>query len=536
MLLAAVVGTLLLGQTAAPSATPSAAAALTLSETTVDLNPAQQRIISINGATAPMTATAEHKLVSVTVDSSATSVTVTATQATGADVIHLVDANGASADIAVRVAFNAGTIVPQATLKVTGNPVDSSWLAERIEAFVTGLTQSLPGTQVQIGQVPVPVSVPSPGAQNQVSIPVQISSANGEYFDQSGTTVVTVANVVANAFVPSLLFYDDDPERITSDGVLYRGTVTAELPVRLYYYHDDSSDPRQLTIVLSSDAQVPTSVQLIDALAGPNIDVMTVGDALTRNFLLTKEQGEGVIADLSQDVPYLVRDVALAGDQLVAGTIDLRVLSGGPVTVSVVAASPGIDPRSLLDGPLLPGDGHHRTGVFRLTGFGNDAVTYTVGTSGDAKIVIGDREPTPPSTDPDATGHDYGDYGVLHDLEVTFDNPTSAASIAYFYFRPLAGPARASFLVDGAPVELGCMREPVPYEIAAFTLPAGVTSRAQLQTMTDGGSFYPVEIGVSSTQPQPTAPPITAPAGCFPKPVTSPSPAASPSPASPSSP
>jgi hypothetical protein len=42
--------------------------------------------------------------------------------------------------------------------------------------------------------------------------------------------------------------------------------------------------------------------------------------------------------------------------------------------------------------------------------------------------------------------------------------------------------------------------------------------------MTDGGSFYPVEIGVTETTPQPSAPPITAPDGCFPSPTSTPSP------------
>jgi hypothetical protein len=514
-----------------PSPTPTASpGVLTLSASTVDLNPAQQRVVSVSGATPPITATLEHKLVSVAPDPAATSVTITASQATGSDVIHLIDANGASADIAVRVAFNAGTIVPQATLKITGSPVDPDWLVQHLEALVSGLTQSLPGTQVQIGHSQTPVTAPSPGARNQVSIPVQIRSPDGEYFDQSGATTVNVVNVPSEAFSPSLLFYDDDPERMTADGVLFRGTVSTSAPARLYYYHDDSADPRRLAVILSTNAQALTSVQLVDVLAGPNIDVMTVGNAVTRNFLLTKSLGEGVIVDLSQDAPYLLANVAVAGEQLVAGTIDLRVLSGGPVTVSVVSVSPGVDPRSLLGGPILPGDGHHRTGVFLLNGFGDETLTYAPNASDDVKVVIGDREPTPPSADPAAGGHDYGDYGVLHNIGVTFNNPTDAPSIAYLYFRPLAGPARASFLLDGMPVELGCMREPVPYEIAAYTLGPHTSGRVQLETMTDGGSFYPVEIGVTAAAPQPSAPPITAPDGCFPKPAASASPSSSPSP------
>ena len=40
----------------------------------------------------------------------------------------------------------------------------------------------------------------------------------------------------------------------------------------------------------------------------------------------------------------------------------------------------------------------------------------------------------------------------------------------------------------------------------------------RLQTMTDGGSFYPIRLGVTATAPVPSAPPVTAPDGCFPKP------------------
>jgi hypothetical protein len=36
--------------------------------------------------------------------------------------------------------------------------------------------------------------------------------------------------------------------------------------------------------------------------------------------------------------------------------------------------------------------------------------------------------------------------------------------------------------------------------------------------MTDGGSFYPAQIGITATPPQPNAPGVFAPDGCFPKP------------------
>ena len=515
-----------------PSASPPAATTLVVSPESVNLNPAQQRIVTISGAVAPVTATLDARLVAVTVDPNATSVTVTANQATGSDILHLADANGARADVAIRVAFNAGTIVGATALRVTGNPADPAWLTRQVSNWVARLTQALPGAQTTVGYVAPPAAPLAPGAQIQFAVPVQIVSADGRYFDQTGSTVVNVQNVPADPFVPALLFYDDDPEHITQDGVLFRGTVTAAEPTSLYYYHDNASDPRRIVVALAANSQDPTSVQLIDAPGGPNIDVMQVGHAVTRDFLLRKPRGEGTIVDLSQDEPFTLRDATMSARQGVAGNVDLRILSGGPVTVTVLAVSPGIDPRTLIAQPVMPGDGHHRTGIFRLTGFGADTLNYSAG-SDDAKLAIGDRQPTPPSTDPNALGHDYGDYGVMHTIDVNLTNPADAPATAYLYFRPLAGIARASFLVDGSLNELGCVRQPVPYQISAFSLAPRATSRAVIQTMTDGGSFYPVEVGVTATPPQPTTPPIFSPDGCFPKPASSAAPSSSPTPAPP---
>ena len=451
-----------------------------------------------------------------------TSVTITATQATGSAVLHLVDADGLQADLPLRVAFNAGTIVPQSTLAITGDPAQPDWLAARVQSWVTRLTQVLPGAQAVIGTVSPPTAPLAPGASTQFVVPVQITG-NGEYFDQSGTTTVNVQNLALQPFSPELLFYDDDPEHVMQDGVLFRGTVTATQPARLYYYHDDAADPRLLVVALTSSSQDPTSVQLVEASAGPNMDVMHVGQTLTKNFLLTKALGEGVVVNLSQDEPYLLADVPMAARQLVSGTIDLRVLSGGPAVVTVLAASPGIDPRSLLDGPILPGDGHHRTGVFSITGFGSNSLNYSAG-GPDATLVLGDTEPTPPSIDPGAPGHDYGDYGVVHTVDLTATNPGTAPVTAYLFFKPLAGPARGSFLIDGNLTDIGCVRLPVPYQITAFDLSPGQTYHATMRTMTDGGSFYPAEVGLTATPPRPNAPTINAPDGCFPKPQASPEP------------
>ena len=491
-------------------------AALTLSQQSVNLNPAGQQVVTVTGATPPLAVTLDGKLVNATADATGSSVTFTATQATGTDVAHIADANGATADVAIRVAFDAGTIVAQTTLRVTGNPADPVWLARQVSDFVTRLTAVQTGAHATIAEVTPPPGPLLPGQSAAFDVAVQVGG-NERFFERSGTTQVNVENIGAQTFAPALLFYDDDPEHVTQDGVLFRGRVTAGAPARLYYYHDDASDPRSLVVALSSESEDPTSVHLVNTLAGPNADVMHVGQTATKNFLLAKASGEGVVVDLSQDDPYLIANVPMSTRELVAGTVDLALLSGGPVVVTVMAVSPGVDPRALLAGAVLPGDGHHRTGVFAISSFGSDSLTYAAG-GPNTTLVIGDTEPTPPNTDPNAQGHDYGDYGVLHTIDVTLKNPSGAPASAYLYFRPLAGPARASFLIGNDLVDLGCMRLPTPYQVSSFELAPGQTYRAVVQTMTDGGSFYPAEIGVTAVAPEPTAPPISAPEGCFPKP------------------
>jgi hypothetical protein len=154
-----------------------------------------------------------------------------AAQATGSATLHVTDATGASADIAVRVAFNAGTIVGQTTLRVTGAPADPAWLAQEVADWLAHLTQALPGAAVRIGTASPPAAPLFPDQSVQFVVPVQIGGS-AQYFDQTGSTTVTVNNLRLEPPLSALLFYDDDPEHITQDGVLFRGSLSVAHPTR----------------------------------------------------------------------------------------------------------------------------------------------------------------------------------------------------------------------------------------------------------------------------------------------------------------
>ncbi len=498
---------------AIPAATPSAT--LAAAPASLALHPNASARVTISGATGVLSASLDVPLATVTIDQSADAIVVAAGATTGSAQMTVTDASGATVVVPIRIALDAGSVPPALGLAITGSPVDPAWLAAQLVGLVTRSAQVQPGASVTIASLPLP-SPPATGTQQSYAVPVQIGG-DPAYFDVQATTQVTVRNLPVEPFAPPILFYDDDPEHVNADGVLFRGTVQPGTPARLYFYHDDLGAPRSLAVLLSTAGEDPTSVQVIDATSGPNIDVMSVGHAVSRDFVMQKAQNEGTVVQLDGPDPLVLQNLAMTPRQGVAGSIGLQILSGGPVTVTVVAASPGIDPTTLADGPKLPGDGHHRRGTFSIVNYGTNALAYTVG-GPDASLVYGDRDASPPPVNPASTGRDYGDYGVIHTLLFSLSNPTDATATAYLYEKPIGGIVRSSFLVDGNPTQLGCVRVNQPYQIAAFALAPRQHYQLTVQTMTDGGSNYPLEVGVTATAPQPAAPPIGAPDGCFPKP------------------
>lgn len=515
------------GPTESPSATPSPTpsptpAPLVANPANVATNVGLAQTIAVTGATGPLSATLDSKIASVSVSSS--SVTLGPIR-NGTATLHIADTvSGAFVDVPVRIAPNAGTIAQQISLKITGDNPDPSFLSTQIALALNRATLALPGTSIQIASLGALPPL-TPGTQASVFVPIKIAGGD-QYLDVNGTTQINLQGIDAPAFVPTLLFYSDDPERVVSDGVLYRGTISDATPVRLYDYHENGPQPRRLMIVLTSASTATSSVQVVERFAGPNADVMTVGHSVTRDFMINKSRNQGVVVDIAGNAPLFGHDVLMNARDGVASSTDFKVLSGGPVTVTVLAVSPGVNPASLLDGAILPGDGRNRHGVFSLANYGSQSFAYAVG-GPEVTVNVGDREPTVPNATPNDTGRDYGDYGVLYDLTFALTNPTSQPQTVYLFEAPRGGPARASYLIDTdvQPVELGCATSarsatdpPHRYLIRAFQLAPGANETHTVRTMTDGGSNLPITVGVTTVAPQPTTPPISASDGCFPKP------------------
>jgi hypothetical protein len=481
--------------------------------------------VRILGATGTLTAQLSAPIAEVAIDQTTHVVRVIGRQL-GEATLRLVDQVGASVDVDVRVAPPAGTIPASISLTVTGSPAGPRFLEREIEAALTREIRPTlqAGASGLYGPPPVPLQPLQPGFLTSLVMPVTLAGAEN-VATVVGATTVNVDNMPLQPILPTRLFFDDDPEHVNGLGTLFRGSVDAQTPTRLYYYHDDLGLPKNVAVVLT--ATVPGRVQLIDAGAGPDLDVMTVGHRVSTTFLHEEPQNEGIVVDVGT-APFVLRDDLLLAGELVAGAVDIRVLQGGPVTVSVVAFPAGDDLLAYLNTADLARDGHNRHGVFDLTGFGVRTIAYTVG-GPDASYEYGGRNDSPPNVDPDDPGRDYGDYGVVQRITFDVNNPSTQPQIVYLYEKPLGGPVKSIFLINGQPKDMGCVRVPERYMIAEYEMPPQTQIPLTVTTMADGGSNYPLKIGITTNPPLPNTPPVNGPDGCFPKPMFSPLPTPAPS-------
>ncbi len=475
--------------------------------------------VSLRGTDGTLSAGALAPIVGIAIDQTAHAVTLTGLTL-GTTTVRVTDTAGDLADIPVTVQTSAGQVPGHVGLTVTGDPATPGYLAARITAAAAAAVGSTTssGSRVQaLAILPGPQVLDS-GFLTSFRVPVRIEPGPGA-LAVTGFTTVDVQNAALPRFVPAVLAFADDPERIVGNGVLSRTLIEAAQPTRLYYYHENKGEPRRFCVVLSANGSVRSHVQFIDAAAGPNIDVMTVGHVATRTFLDRQSRAEGLLVAIDGGKPLVERDTVVAAGDGIVGVIDLRVVDGGPVTVTVLALPPGAAPAMYLYGSPLPRDGHNRHGSFALGGFGERIIGFTAGGPA-ATYSYGTRAATVPAIDPADLGRDYGDYGVVEHVTFDVDNPTDAPATVFLYEKPLGGVVRSSFSVNGNIVEMGCVRVPNRYLVATNTVGARATAAIDVRTMTDGGSNYPLEIGLTSTPPVATVPLIAAADGCFPKPAT----------------
>ncbi|GAC1304388.1 MAG: hypothetical protein NVSMB21_04800 [Vulcanimicrobiaceae bacterium] len=405
------------------------------------------------------------------------------------------DERGLVREIAIRVAFPAGTIADNASLRVTGRPASAAFV--RDEAIAAAVAQATARAGATIVATPESVTVARPLRIDDVTtVDVPLIVTGGErYFTVAKTTRVRVENFAQPSIRPKSLLVSDFPETLRENGILFSTELTAKHADRfLYYHYNPPGQPeRRIVLKVRNPSSQPALVQLINGNAGPGTNEMEVGHLSTQRFLVRVAQNEGTVVAVPPLATISLMAQGLPAKTTVSGLMQLHEIEGSPLQLDLIAQD-AADP---TDGPiptsaLLVGDRPHARGVYPIPEFFFD---YAYDAEGpELEIPIG-QIPLPNLVLGQTLA---GDYGVLQSVTVRMVNNDrrNAREIA-LYASPRGGRATGTFVVDRVLLQAHAMAPYGHYKLRQYTIPPGSFVRTEIVTMPEGGSSYPLRLVVA---------------------------------------
>jgi hypothetical protein len=230
--------------------------------------------------------------------------------------------------------------------------------------------------------------------------------------------------------------------------------------------------------------------------------------------LRERRRRESVVATIAPGRPFVL---PLQGDMhvrdLIAAAYDITVLDGGAIDVEVVSTAHGIDPLSVADDPEAPADRSRRKGEFALAAIRPIGLELRIGSPDEEPSIdigLGSVEGTPEFPNLRAGPRFFpGDYGIVRPVRLHLVNVTDTQQTAFLYEVALNRALTSTFWFDGDvnPTEVPMVTDPNQrYLVRAFPLAPNEDRTVTGEYMTDGGSNYTAEYGLTADTPQ-TPPP-----------------------------
>jgi hypothetical protein len=411
-------------------------------------------------------------------------------KAPGVTVVTISDARGVTRGVPIRVAYYAGSVAPRVAVAITGDPASAQFVREEVADAVRRIVQTRPGAQVVVG----PDDVPFSGILRQddvVAFDVPVLIQGSAYLEVDASVRADVTNVAVPRISPDSLMVSDYPERLEENGTLFVSDLRHEQPSRfLYFHYNPPTQPdRRVVLRAHNDSPEPAVVQFISGRGGPGPNEMEVGHTATKAFLVDVIQNQGRLITIGPN-----SSVNLAEQELPAGTIacnllQLRVLSGSDVHLTLFAQNAGDSPDvDLGTAGLLEGTHKHARGIYPIPEF-HYATQWNV--NGDyLELPIG-QIPLPNDLQGEALS---GDYGVVQSFVVTVQNAMSTPQSFAIYENPRGGWATGTYLIDGVLVQSHRVPAFSRYKIRQYVVPARGFVRVTIVTTPEAGSSYPLRL------------------------------------------
>jgi hypothetical protein len=456
----------------------------------ISVEPGKTVSARVNSALGALTATAADPTVATVVADQAQRVIYVSGLKVGTTTVTVTDSRAVTRDVPVRVAYAAGTVADSTTVRVTGNPSSAEYLRDTIANAVERAATLRPGVSLDVS----PDTVPLHGElklDNRTEVDVPVHIAGNGYLPVNGTTHVVVENTALPPIQPARLLVSDYPERLTANGVLFTARLDRTQGQRfLYYHYNPGTEPaRRILLKAHNASNAPATVQMIDGTAGPGANEMEVGHLSTKRFLVREARNEGQVFTISPGATMNLVDHPLPPQNVVSAILQLRLVSGDPLDLALIAqdAQAPLD-QSIDTTQLLAGGAPHARGVYPVPTFFFDR-TYDVD-GADLDIAIG-QLPLPNLRQGEALS---GDYGVEQSMSVVIVNLTKGPRSIALYANPRGGRATGTFLIDGTLVQAHALAAFSRFKIWQERINAGTYRRIKIVTMPEGGSSYPLRL------------------------------------------
>jgi hypothetical protein len=481
------------GASETPSGSPSPTPTPTLPPISAQPNAAfipvgATQAVTIEGSLGNLTVVpASTAYFTFTINQDARQVNITGT-APGSSSITVTDSRGVSTTVGVRVAYPAGALPQPLTLNVTGDPATRGFLKQLVVNQIYRYTQVRPRAQVVVTPDDVNIGELAQDTDATVNVPVLIQGE--EYFDVNGQVPVTLNNIAVPRISPDLLMVSDFPEKLTENGILFTADLKREVPSRfLYYHYNPAGQPdRRIVLVAQNESSEPATVQFISGRGSAKYE-MEAGHAATRDFLVNVVQNQGRLIQIPGDATQVIAQQNMPAGMIVTNLLQLRVLEGSTVHLTLVAQDATDDPATALTtGQLLTSTVRHARGIYTVPEF-HFATQWNVN---DAylELPIG-QLPLPNSMQGEALS---GDYGVLESFVVNVQNPLSTPANIAIYETPRGGSATGSYLIDGVLVQSHQVKAFTRYKVRQYVVPAKGFVRVTIVTMPEAGSSLPLNL------------------------------------------
>lgn len=382
----------------------------------------------------------------------------------------------------------AGKIPQEAFLEITGNPIPSEFLKQAVAQSLREII--VPQKKVSLNfKIPRKLLPPSFQEGDAFTLQIPVAVTGKGYIPVKGNVRFHIETKSFSIPPTKTLLVSNNPENFSSPGTLFEEKLSEGGAIRLFFHHRNSGEiPYLFHIFLRNDFSEAARFHILQAGSHVAVHELQAGVVATARFLTAFRDHVGRMMNLRPQsaAPLFSRKVP-PGDTI-SGILELTPLSSG--NISLVGKVESV--KEGKSETALPSEDGKIRGIFSNP----DLVLheeYLVG-GHYTFITLGKF-----SSLQDSRTHQYdsGNYGALYTIHLRAKNPLPTHQNAHIVFTPQGGPAAGAFLING---ETLVVTPVVPafayYPIWNIGLNPGEIKTVMIQTIPEGGSFYPVHLVV----------------------------------------